>query len=67
MRNIFRLLGMGALMFVLCGCIENDIPYPVIKLDIVSIEAEGLKSAPAINAQDHTVELELKETADIRK
>ncbi len=67
MRNIFRLLGMGALMFVLGGCIENDIPYPVIKLDIVSLEAEGLKSAPAINAQDHTVELELKETADIRK
>ena len=58
---------MGALMFVLGGCIENDIPYPVIKLDIVSLEAEGLKSAPAINAQDHTVELELKETADIRK
>ena len=39
MRNIFRFFGMGALMFVLGGCIENDIPYPIVKLDIVSLEA----------------------------
>ena len=50
---------MGALMFVLGGCIENDVPYPIVKLDIVSIEAEGLKSQPVINATNNTVELEL--------
>ena len=66
MRNIFRFLGLGALMFVLTGCIENDVPYPIVKLDIVSLEAEGLKSEPVINAASHTLELELKETTDIR-
>ena len=57
---------MGALMFVLGGCIENDVPYPIVKLDIVSIEAEGLKSQPVINATNNTVELELEEATDIR-
>ena len=66
MRNIFRILGMGALIFVLGGCIKNDVPYPIVKLDIVSLEAEGLKSEPVINAVAHTVELELEETTDIR-
>ena len=66
MRNIFRILGMGALIFVLGGCIKNDVPYPIVKLDIVSLEAEGLKSSPVINAVAHTVELELEETTDIR-
>ena len=53
-------------MFVLGGCIENDVPYPIVKLDIVSIEAEGLKSQPVINATNNTVELELEEATDIR-
>ena len=66
MRNIFRFLGVGALVVMLCGCIENDVPYPVVKLDIVSLEADGLKSQPVINATSHTVELELEEITDIR-
>ena len=49
------------------GCIDNDIPYPVLKLDIVSLEAEGLLSQPVINTTNHTVKLELDETTDIRK
>ena len=48
------------------GCIQNDIPYPVIKLDILSLEAEGLKSAPRIDATKKSVVLELEETTDIR-
>ena len=54
MRNIFRLLGVGALMFVLGGCIENDVPYPVVKLDVLSVEAEGTKSAPVVDASAHS-------------
>ena len=66
MRNIFRYLGVGVVVALLGGCIENDIPYPVIKLDIVGVEVEGLKSQPIINATDHTVQLELEETTDMR-
>ena len=66
MRNIFRLLGVGALMFVLGGCIENDVPYPVVKLDVLSVEAEGTKSAPVVDASAHSIRLELEETTDIR-
>lgn len=49
------------------GCIKNDIPYPVIKLDITRLEADGLNSSPQIDATAHTVKLDLEETTDIRK
>ena len=67
MRKMFRYICMGAVAAMLASCIENDIPYPVVKIDIVSLEADGLLSAPVIDATAHTVELELQETADIRK
>ena len=53
-------------MFVLGGCIENDVPYPVVKLGVLNIEAEGTKSAPVIDATAHSIHLELEETTDIR-
>lgn len=48
------------------GCIENDLPYPVVKCIIESIEAEGLSSEPTINYADNTVQLPLLETTDIQ-
>jgi hypothetical protein len=66
MRNIFRYLGLGIVVAVLSGCIANDVPYPIVKLDILGLEADGLKSQPVINATSHTVMLELEETTDIR-
>ena len=42
MRNIFRYISLVVAVVVLGGCIDNDIPYPVVKLDIVSLDAEGL-------------------------
>ena len=42
-RNIL-LLAISALF--LAGCIKNDIPYPMIQVDFLSISAEG-ESAPA--------------------
>lgn len=49
------------------GCIKNDLPYPVVKLDILSFKADGMKSAAVIDATAHTVDIELLETTDIRK
>ena len=56
----------GLLGVALVGCIENDIPYPIVKLDILTFEVEGAKSAPQIDATAHTVRFELEETTDIR-
>lgn len=68
MRRLFnRWIGLAALMVGLCGCIENDIPYPVEVLEIVSIEGEGFTLAPtAIDRTARTVTLSLDEQTDIR-
>jgi len=48
------------------GCIENDIPYPVVECSVESIAAEGLAGDPAIDASARKVTLPLEETTDIR-
>ena len=48
------------------GCIHNDIPYPVVKLAIESLEAEGASGPCVINANERTVTIPLLETTDIR-
>ena len=68
MNKIFRFL-FTAIVAMTCAsaCIENDVPYPVIKLDIETLEAEGLIGAPVIDNEEHTVKMTLEETTDIRK
>ena len=61
---------ISALAFALCllfnvGCIENDLPYPVVELQITSIEIEGAKSQPVIDEVTRTVSVELYEQTDI--
>ena len=48
------------------GCIHNDLPYPVVTINIEALEAEGLNGAAEINAAQQTVTLPLSETTDIR-
>ena len=68
MNKIFRLLFTAIVaMTITSACIENDIPYPVIKLDIEAMEAEGLLGSPVIDNVEHTVKMTLEETTDIRK
>lgn len=66
MIKYFRYLFVAIATLTVVGCIENDIPYPVEKLDILTLEAEGLKSPAVINASNKSVALELEETTDIR-
>ena len=54
------------LALALAGCIENDIPYPVVECAIESIEAEGLSGDPTIDATARKVILPLEETTDIQ-
>ncbi len=59
-------LGFCILALVLAGCIENDIPYPLVECTIEEIAAEGLSGAPAIDLAARRVVLPLEETTDIQ-
>ena len=67
MIKYFRYLFVAIATLFVVGCIENDVPYPVVKLDILTFEAEGLKSPATIDASSKSVKLELEETTDIRR
>ena len=56
----------GLSLLLLEGCIKNDIPYPVVELQITSIDIEGALSAPVIDEVTRTVTVELEEQTDIR-
>lgn len=64
-RNLWRLASCVAAIFV-SGCIENDIPYPVVVCNIESISARGLSGDPVIDAAGRCVKLPLLETTDIQ-
>lgn len=66
MNRLFRFIVLGVVAVASLGCIRNDVPYPIVKLDILSLEAEGLKSTPQIDAVNKSVTLDLEETTDIR-
>lgn len=67
MIKYFKYLFVAIATLFVVGCIENDIPYPIIKLEITKLEADGLKSPASIDATSKSVKLELEETTDIRK
>ena len=58
---------LSLLLFVLAAsaCISNDIPYPVIKASINSLEVEGAIQVN-IDKEKRKVEIELDEAVDIR-
>ncbi len=64
-RYIFTIVG---LLLALCmgGCIKNDLPYPVVELQITSIDVEGIIGEPVIDEAAHTVSVELEEQTDIQ-
>lgn len=67
MRRGLVYMASGIMMLVaMVGCINNDVPYPVVKLDIMSLEAEGLISPVTIDNTSRKVLLSLEETTDIR-
>ena len=52
-------------MIGLTGCIDNDLPYPVVVPHITSMTASGAESVD-INYDDRTITLTLPETTDLR-
>ncbi|MBR3951598.1 MAG: PCMD domain-containing protein [Bacteroidaceae bacterium] len=51
----------------LSGCIKNDLPYPRIPAQILSIEADGLLLPPAIDSESQRVVLTLADTTNIKR
>lgn len=58
---------MAALgLWLMTGCIENNIPYPRIKANFTEFEAEGLTGPAEIDSTARIVTLTLAETTDMR-
>lgn len=51
---------------LLTGCIENNVPYPYIELDVLKMAVDGQISSK-INKEMRTVTFEIAEVADLRK
>lgn len=65
-RTIALFAGLCA-MALAPGCIRNDIPYPVVPLEILAVEGEGFTcSVRDIDPVTHTATLLLDEQTDIR-
>lgn len=65
-RSIVKCLAL-VLLLSAGGCIKNDIPYPRIPQEILSLVAEGQEGAAAIDNSALTVDIVLAEDVDIRK
>lgn len=64
MKHLLKLfIALAALGNI--GCIENDIPYPVVKLAITDLSGEGF-TVKEIDPTQQTATLTLDETTDIR-
>lgn len=61
-----RLCGVLLALLLFAGCIENDIPYPVLKGAITDIRVSGQISSPAINEAEQTVEIFLADSVDLK-
>lgn len=54
-----------SLICVLTGCIENDIPYPVVKAEIQEVETNGFVSS-SIDKAARSVSILVDDTIDLR-
>lgn len=60
-----KLIYIIAALAALTGCIDNDLPYPVVVPHITSLSATGTERVD-INYDDRTVTLVFPETTDLR-
>lgn len=67
MKRIYKNSLLGMLLLLLASCIENDIDYPVIRLQIVDIAVDGQIGSAVINTETNTITLNLNETTDMKK
>ncbi len=69
MKKAFSYLSIPAAIvasFAISSCIHNDLPYPKIAQNILSIVAKGELSPAKIDSTDFTVKITLDEETDIQ-
>ena len=66
-KNLLHLVCLIVTACALWGCIENDLPYPRIQAQILSIEADGMTQAPIIDNATQSVQLTLADTINLRR
>lgn len=64
-KHILLFVSSIFLAGVLSSCLKNDIPYPIIQVNILEIEAEGQISA-SIDEKERVVTFTFPEQADLR-
>lgn len=64
MNRIIRIL-LVILSAAAAGCIENNIPYPVVELEILGVEGKGFTAS--VDRINRRVVLTLEETTDISR
>ena len=64
-RNI-SVFACAVAFLATAGCIHNDLPYPKIPQNILSIAAKGELKAARIDTTDYTVNITLDEEVDIQ-
>ncbi len=73
MKGVCSILNSQLMIAIICfaavaggSCIKNDLPYPKIPQNILSIAAEGELSPAKIDSTDYSVKLFLDEEVDIQ-
>lgn len=66
-RLYISLAGAVALIFAMCGCIKNDLPYGKVPLSITAFSVSGQMGDAVISEKDMTVTVNLEETANPAK
>ena len=61
-----RFITIIAAVLALSSCIQNDLPYPIVELEILDITVEGAIDEPVIDRVNRTVTFTLAESTDIR-
>lgn len=64
-REIRLFVGMLFSAFVATGCVENDLPYPSVTVNISEIKGEGF-TVKELDVVNRSLVLELDESTDIR-
>jgi len=64
MKRLFTYIFLIITVLALGSCIENDLSYPRVNADIISIEVEGQKEV-SIDAEKNTVEIVVGESVDL--
>ena len=69
-QKVYIQIRLGCFLLMaafLSACIENDVPYPYIKLFVTGTEIDGQIGSAVISNDDRTVTVNLEDTVNMKK